>query len=314
MSGVVEKLAPNARQYNFFQLVRLLEQYQRQDPNLRLRFRPAASLAFQPSEVTALEASANDSEALTIETALIGLYGPSSPLPLYYTEDVLDDSPEAEVLRDLLDIFNHRAHELLQAVWTKYRLPLRMHPDGSDPTTTQIAALARLGRHNGYPFRHVDARRLLPLTGMLSFNSGSARVIEQVLRYYFDLPQLRIVPNQLRSVPVPDDQTNAMGQQGRLGVDMVLGSEVLDCSGCFLICLEQVPLETTRRFYPDAPDYLALRELVDFLSPVPLEFSLSFEINTDTIPQLRLGDEQTQLGLGVLLGSPQEESLRVQFE
>src|SRR5690606_6409435 len=237
-----------------------------------------------------------------------------SPLPLYRAEYGWDDSPDAAVLRDLRDVFNHRAHQLLQAVWEKYRLSLRMHPGGSDPTTTQIAALARLGRHNGYPFHHVDARRLLPLTGLLSFNSGSARVMERVLRYYFQLPQLQIEPNRLRSVPVPEGQTNAMGHQGHLGVDLVLGSEVLDCSGCFLICLEQVSLETARRFSPDAADYLALRELVDFLSPVPLEFGLSFEVMTDSIPQACLGDEQAQLGVGVLLGEPQADSLRLQFK
>src|SRR5690606_41820109 len=117
MSGVVEKLAPNARQYNFFQLVRLLEQYQWQDPNLRLRFRPAASLAFQPSEVTALEASANDSEALTIETALIGIYCPCSPLPLLYTEYVLDDIPVTTVQRYLLYLYNHHASSHIIAVY-----------------------------------------------------------------------------------------------------------------------------------------------------------------------------------------------------
>lgn len=314
MSGVVEQLSPHASQYNFFQLVRLLEQHKAREPNLRLRFRPTASLAFQPAEVTAFVADDESPEALTIETALIGLYGPSSPLPLYYTEEVLDDTPEAEVLRDLLDVFNHRAHQLLQAVWEKYRLPLRMRPDGRDPTTTQIAAQARLGRHNGYPFRYVEARRLLPLTGMLSFNSSSARVMERVLRDYFQLPQLQIEPNQLRAVPIPQDQTNSLGQLGRLGGDLVLGGEVLDCSGCFHISIKQVPLETARRFYPDAADWLALRELVGFLSPVPLEFSLSFEIEADSIPQACLGSEQTQLGAGVLLGAPQAESLQLRFE
>lgn len=315
MSGVAATLAPNASQYSFFQLVRLLEQYRRKDAGAKLevRYRATPSLAFQASEVTAVKDTNDSSGTLTVETALIGLYGPSSPLPLYYTEDVLDDTPESQVLRDLLDIFNHRAHQLLQAVWEKYRLPLRMRPDATDSATAQLAALARLSRSNGYPFRYLDARRLLPFTGMLAFNSGSARVIEQVLRYYFEVPQLRVIPNRLRYVSIPEDQTCSLGGRGRLGVDLVLGGEILDCSSGFHISFDKVPHEVAKRFYPETADCYALRELVDFLSPLPLEFSLSFEIQADSIPQACLGDEQAQLGLGLRLGEGGDECVRVEF-
>ena len=60
----------------------------------------------------------------------MGLYGPSSPLPNHYTEDVLWASADEDAARSFLDLFNHRLISLVFRAWEKYRQPFRFAQSG----------------------------------------------------------------------------------------------------------------------------------------------------------------------------------------
>ncbi len=307
MADLKQELLTAGPRYSFIQLIRLLERWSEQEPSgemPKVLFRPMASLAFQASEIAVVwEERAKGPDLLTLETPWLGLYGPGTPLPLYYTEDLLDDQVETQVLRGFLDVFNHRAHELLSQIWQKYRCHLRMRTTADDPVTEQLASLARLSARDGYRFRYVDRRRLLPLTGMLSFGVASASVMERVLRYYFDLPGLYVLENVVTRVELPDDQHNCLGLANvTLGDDLALGTMILDCSSQFEIRVEQVDLATAQAFHPGREAHRALLELVDFLAPNALDVRLRFQVAAESIPLCQLGDGEVRLGLSCQLG------------
>ncbi|MGV8664319.1 type VI secretion system baseplate subunit TssG, partial [Pseudomonas aeruginosa] len=56
--------------------------------------------------------------------SLLGLFGASSPLPAFYSDQALVDSEEGNPTRTFLDLFHHRLHRLLLPIWRKYRYRL----------------------------------------------------------------------------------------------------------------------------------------------------------------------------------------------
>ena len=97
----MERLLAHPRDYDFFQLVRMLL---REDPAAtppggegpprreNVRFRPAAHLGFAPSDVDVVEvlpAAEDEPARFRVTVNFMGLYGPASPMPNHVTEDIL---------------------------------------------------------------------------------------------------------------------------------------------------------------------------------------------------------------------------------
>jgi len=77
----------------------------------RVRFRAHPGLGFPDGEVRALVQP--ESGPLVVFQSLLGLHGPSSPLPPYITERVIADDGAEGTLARFLDFFNHRLVALM---------------------------------------------------------------------------------------------------------------------------------------------------------------------------------------------------------
>lgn len=298
-----QELEAHAAHYDYHRLLWLLQSWRLRTPEgIGLLLRGVASLALVPAEVARIR---QDVHCLVLETPVLGLYGPASALPSYYTEELLEDDEAAQVRRAFLDLFNHRALALLQQVWEKYRGYLRMQPEASDSFTEQVAALTGLGSRASFPFQHLDWRRLLPLAGLVSQVPVSAGVLEVALRDYFGLAGWRILENPVRWLQVPRNQRARLGQANtRLGQDCVLGSGIRDAATCFQLELRDIELATALEFLPGHRRYPELRELVEYLVSPGLDFELIFEIRSESAPQLVLREtgDTPRLGWETFLG------------
>ena len=98
-------------------------------------FRSNASLAFPVREVEEIEYD-NDIHChlpkVRVTVNFMGLYGPSSPLPDHYTEEILFSGKEDSDSRRFLDIFNHRYISFFYRCWEKYRYPLQYKEGATD--------------------------------------------------------------------------------------------------------------------------------------------------------------------------------------
>src|SRR6187551_2467912 len=96
--ALVERLLDRPQGFNLFQAVSLLE---RVSPELApvgrgdgqtesVRLSSVVSLGFQPSDVSKVAAGGHHGEAYTLSTAVMSLAGAQGPLPLPFTEMVLE--------------------------------------------------------------------------------------------------------------------------------------------------------------------------------------------------------------------------------
>jgi type VI secretion system protein ImpH len=88
-----------------------------------IRFRSHQSLSFPSSEIFDLRAFPNQtSRRLEMTVSFLGLTGSMGALPRYYTEKVIERMQKRDfVMRDFLDLFNHRLIMLFNEAGQKYR-------------------------------------------------------------------------------------------------------------------------------------------------------------------------------------------------
>ena len=104
--------------FSFFQALRLLRRCggageespgDREGADRSLRIRPDLSLGFPASDVARIEETPGGPAGYRVTVSFLGLYGASSPLPTFYTEDLIDEMlADSTTTRDFLDIFHHQ--------------------------------------------------------------------------------------------------------------------------------------------------------------------------------------------------------------
>jgi type VI secretion system protein ImpH len=187
-----------------------------------VRFRSHQSLSFPTSEVYDLRAFPNrETRPLEMTVTFLGLTGAMGALPRYFTEKVLERTARGDyVLRDFLDLFNHRLISLFNDAGQKYRFwfayersvqigrvrqkqgtqKLRGFELEERPNVDRVSQnLLDLGGFGTSLLRYKDIVRSALVTrtshvdetfrfyaGLLSNSHRSAAGLEQILSCYFD--------------------------------------------------------------------------------------------------------------------------------
>ena len=325
LTRAIEK---EGHRFSFFQVVRLLQQafpdrarLGGQGPAARelLRLRPALDLAFAPSDVREVRrASSPEGEPrYEVTVTFMGLYGAVSPLPSYFTEELIRQEEDEEgerqgLARGVLDLFHHRILSLFYRAWEKYRLAAQFEAGGADPLSRKLMALLGVDR---LPESHrVAAVRLLGMAGVLTRNPKCAGAVAAMLNDYFEGPEFEVDPCVPRRVPIPPEQENRLGRSNcRLGSDLTLGDRVLDRSGTFRIRISALGLPDFLGFLPGGDRLAELRELVDLVNTDGLDYEIELRLRREEVPELRLSGETARLGWLTWLGGRTEDDPRVNF-
>jgi type VI secretion system protein ImpH len=296
-------LAAGIRSFSFFQLVRLLERYAGCRVRVGgagpaesegLRFRPDDSLGFPASDVVALDrlpASQGSSARLRLTTTFLGLYGSSSPLPTFYSEDVLWEDPDSSRVRDFLDIFHHRLISLFYRAWSKYRYAIEFEHGKDDPITPRLFALICLGSPAMVQATGItDAWRLLHFAGLFQRQPHSAADLEHILSDYFDGLIIAVEQCVGRWIPIRQEQISSLGNKNcRLGVDCSIGGRVYGRMTSFRIWIGPIHYEEMLDFLPNQDNYQVLHRLVNLFVQDPLEFDIGLRVHD--LPQLHLSTD-----------------------
>lgn len=309
-----------ARRFSFFQLVQLLERHYRPAARVGrqgpasgevLRFRPEASLAFPPSDVVALE-RVSDPDApprFRLTTTFMGLYGITSPLPAFYTEELLAKDSDGDAVRAFIDLFHHRLLSLFYRSWSKYRYHTQFEPDGADEVSQRLLGLIGLGTAGLTSQTGTPPVRLIRYAGLLSQRSRSAAALEGMLSDAFDGLPVRIESCTGRWVTIAPEQRSALGRSNcRLGEDLSIGGRVFGRGGAFLISIGPMSFERFTRFLPGGEDGATLEALVTFFLRDRLDFDVELRVTGHEIPRVQLASAgRARLGWTTWLDSDERE-------
>jgi type VI secretion system protein ImpH len=302
-------LIRNGHAFSFFQVMRILKFFsqdtgtgpiERSGGPANIRIRPELSLAFPPSDVAKIEETVDDGrEMFRVDATFLGLYGSSSPLPVFYTTDLMEEAAEDRtVSRDFIDIFNHRLYYFLYRSWTKYRQFLQVVEEKSLKDIERLFCLIGLGEKL---FRDdMDySYSLLRYAGLLTQFPRSASGLETLLVDALDRIPVEVVPCISRKVKIPPDQRMNLGASGSsLGQDSVVGEEIDDRMGKFRLTAGPLHIDQFHELLPGSPGHRKLVFLTRFYLTDQLEYDIKLVLAEAEVRTACLGGRQwSRLGL-----------------
>jgi len=320
---LIKKLLEQPYLFSFFQAVYLLEKYVASIRSIEpvgnsgpvdmesIRFRPDATLASQVSEVVSVEKM---QDRFRLTTSFLGLYGPDSPLPDFYTEDILAADPEESNVKDFLDIFHHRLLSLIYRCWLKYRYYLQYKPGGKDDFSSYIFSLT--GILMPEMISHFEPVRILNYVGLMSQQSRSAKALESLLSDYFEA-FISIEQCLSRWVTIGKEDRTALGvKNSQLDTNMAVGDRIFDRSGKFRISIYLTKLSDYTKFLPEGDNFSAMSEIIQLFLNSPMDFDEELILAGDEVPMLLLSSsEGLQLGRASwLISQKPDRSVSVIFE
>jgi type VI secretion system protein ImpH len=321
-ASVKETLYGRPSRFEFFQAVRLLKRLREvrggvgeEEPDDEiLRFRSAVSLAFPTSDITRLVPPGEEERAAVMTVGFLGMASAGSfgSLPTPYAEEVLEqNSAKNFALRDFFDLFNHRWVALFYRAWEKYCLPVQY--EAGDRRFFERALFGVIGMGSpGLGGRLAfEDRALLSRAGLLGMAPMPAVALESLLESYFEVP-IEVEQFQPAWYGIDAEEQNRLGAaNSRLGGDLFIGGRVRLSEFKFGVRLGPVDWDRYQEFFPVAPGFEALVDLVRLAVTPDLDFEIRLVLRAEEVPPLRLEHTPTRacrLGWSTWLAS--DERLR----
>jgi type VI secretion system protein ImpH len=328
---LLDRLRAQAPSFDFFQAVRLLE---RAEPNRVpvgvdgppraevVRFSVHQSLSFPVSTIHKLEVGADVPPLMTVN--FLGLTGASGVLPRHYTE-LLErilretDNPERFVLRDWLDLFNHRFISLFYRAWTKYRYWLaydRGEHEGEepDPFTRTLFSVIGLGtgglrqrlhlasheeiegRRTKRMLTHIDDFALLHYAGLLSHQPANASGLEGMLEDYFALPicVMQLQGQWLQLTPENQTRLGEAGHNNALGTTALAGTRVWDVESKIMLRVGPLAYDAFLQLLPDRSAtserkrFFLMVQMARYYVGAQFQLDVQLVLKRDAVPEFQL--------------------------
>ena len=319
------ELLRDGHEFSYFQTLRLLRLFSREGSRKSvfepieslIRVRPHLSLAFPPADVKRIEENDDEDGPRFVAVAnFLGLYGSSSPMPTFYTEDLMDEAAEDEsTARDFFDVVNGRLFQLLFKCMMKYNQFLQIAEEDNDENIERLYCMLGLG---DAPLRMdlSEPRRLIRYIGLFTQYPRSALGLQTLLSDALGKAPVNIVPCLYRRAKIPEDQRMKFGGPvGTLGVDAVVGEEIDDRMGKFRVQVGPLKRDLFPKFFPGSRLYEDMVALTRLYVLDPLEFDMEVILAAGEARQICLGaPEWSRLGWDTWSFSGDElGEVRVQF-
>jgi type VI secretion system protein ImpH len=222
--------------YDFDQLVRLLAGRlgpEGQGGPAALRVRPTLSMELPRAEVADV---ARRDDHYEIVTTFLGLYGVSSPLPAFYTEEIVEAVQEDRAgAKVLLDVIHQHLFELYIAARQSRRALDAAVERAEAGFRDALRALVGL-RDERARGRLAEPDRMLRYVPLLGSQRRSAEGLRTLLADALGGMPVAVDQCVERRVRIPETSRVRLGGQSyALGEDMVIGSHVGDATGRFRV-------------------------------------------------------------------------------
>jgi type VI secretion system protein ImpH len=314
VGALVTELVRKPQGFNLFQAISLLE---RASAHLEavgrgsghgesVRLSSIVSLGFQASDVSRVSASLDKDRGYVLATAVMSLAGAQGPLPVPFTEMVLQRTAARDhATADFLDIFNHRFLAFLYRSRKKHHMGLNWKSPQSSPLAACLDALSSLGLHTGLGHSLSVASRegvWLRHAGLLG---GAPRSMTGLLAMLSDRLGWGVKGAQFcgawRNLE-PGDLTHlgrtATHRAPRLGRSLVLGKRVWDQSAGIVLEFSNLTLSRLRRLLPGGDDCNQVHWMTRRYLQQDLDIDMVLHVAVRDIPLTVLGSHQPlQLGL-----------------
>jgi len=292
--------------FEFFQAIRVLERLQPERKPIGYFVHPRqeivrmgahASMSFPASYIQ--DATWKPDAAPFMLVNFMGVTGPMGVLPHYYTVLLMERLRSKDrVLRDFLDLFNHRLISLFYRAWEKYHFGVAFERGVLDPFSRNLLDLAGLGTIGLQKRLDVRDETIVFYAGLLAQKPRSALGLQQMLADYFEVSVKvqQFVGAWYKIDSGTQCQLEEWGYQvsRQLSVGALVGDEIFSHQSKIRICVGPLTLQQYKDFLPDGSAYPPLRSLVRFWAGDSMEYEVQLILQRENVPACSLGDEQAE--------------------
>jgi type VI secretion system protein ImpH len=289
-SPLKTRLLSQGGRFAFSQAYRLLRLLPRPTPDSEpdIRTRPHLSLDFPGMDLGGIEERSPGQYRLTAN--FLGLYGVTSPLPNFYTEDLLDERHDGRHSnRDFLDIISQTLYPLFFRAWLKSRAHIRIKEFGDDRLLEIFHTFVGICR----PLRYLNrpgVSHLLRFAGLFSQHPRSAMGLQTIIAALHPDTDIEVIQQDIRKQPIPHPQRLTLGLQNcTLGDDAHLGSEIRCRTSNLTVRISQIDADLFPRLLPGGDAFEELKFLVRYYLMTPLHIRLVLQPAPGVVGLLHLG-------------------------
>ena len=287
---LIERLLSRPQGFNLFQAISLIERHAPEKAALGTGvgsdeaavLRGAVSLVFAPSDVVSVKPADIPEERISLTSSAMSLAGANGPLPLPFTEMLLQRRPAKDrAPLDFLDIFHNRWLAFLYRSRKKHYLGLNWRASEQDnPLARTMDALSGLGRAEGARGPHAEMARL----HYAGLQNAAPRSMQNLITLLSDQLSLRLQGRQfvggwqpLEAADCPPLGRAVLGQQA------VLGQRAWDAAAGIQLTALGVPMERLSSLLPGGKDHALMDWLIRRHSQSQLQVSLVFHPEPQTL-------------------------------
>ena len=320
-TDIIEQLHQSPRRFSAVQVLRLLR-HQLRDANLpcersrQIYVKPELSLESSPGDVREFHHTTDDNgdDHFELVVSFLGLYGASSPLPIYYTEELLAEARnDSSMLRDFFDLLQQPLYQLFYDVWSHSHWAIKIHEEDDLLYENRLLALMGFGleslRHN-----RDEVVPLLRYLGLFAQAPRSAVALRTLLRDALQLPDLNIQSYRVRWSPLATEQQCHLGIHScTLGEESYLGNCFQEADSGVTIDLGILDLPTWQRMAPGQEGEKTLKRLCQLHQTLDLDTHRQARVIDRDLTTTCLGLGLNRLGVESWLysGEPPEMGLEV---
>jgi len=301
------KLLTKGHTFDFYRAVYLLEHMHKNRHSLgttpepekeAIQIKSAIRLDFPATDIHEIIRKVDNASArYQMSVNFMGLAGATGPLPLPYTELILDRVKKNDTaFRDFLDIFNHRILSLLYKAAKIFRPFL----SSESPVKTNLArylfSIAGIDPVNLQHLTHIDKRLVLAYASIFAQPSKNIFNLEQLLSNFFNI-KVSIKQFCGNWVNLSEDQLTSLGypfaKNNKLGHDSVLGDKAFSRQNKIEIVIGPLSFDNYCKFLPSGQSFTKLKNIAQYYLGELIVFDVTLLISTGDISQMCFGNKSS---------------------
>lgn len=317
MHNTIKKLLKNPEDFDFFQAVRLLEEYVSLENlhinnpnslfekgidstnNQYLRFNHNVSLIFPASEIAKIS---KQNSRWEINTNIMGLIGPTGVMHNHHTALIIERLQHKDSsLRDFLSIFQHRLVSFFYFSWKKNHF----YADKQSNDAQILLSLMGQGTPSLQNRENIPDEVMLYYASYFSSRHRSVLGLEAVLTDYFNV-QMRVKNYQKKWMRLSDQEQSQLSccMYNQLGVDAVCGQRQLQYQYHFSLVVGPLESEKFMSFLPDQKNFTLLTALIRRCVGIGNTFDIKLVLSAKAVPYCKPGEiSSARLGWNTWLKS-----------
>ncbi len=299
-----EALYSEYKKFSLIQAVRavryLIEKDKGKSPDISglfktVKIHPELSLNFPETEITGIKEildkeNPDEINSILIRVTFLGLYGISSPLPTFYTEELFEEeADDRSIKKDFLDIINAPLYEIYFKIWSKYRLFYNIAEHHDRKLLNRIFCLIGLGEES-FRKKLTEPQKYLKYTGIFTQFPRSAEGLRSILSDVLAEPTVKILQCMPDTADIPEDQINSLGEDNsKIGINCCIGSRIKTINRKFRVRIGYIPGRKFISLLPDKQAFELIGRMIKSYLNQPFIWDIEIVLKTRMIRQTQLG-------------------------